>query len=55
MTMQLSAMNMPSDCVNHLELNIKKNNYVICHSPKRKISEPISIKIGRKRIRGEIQ
>ena len=38
---------------NHLALNIEKTNYVIFHSPNRKISEPISIKIGRKRIRGE--
>ena len=38
---------------NRLALNIEKTNYVIFHSPNRKISEPISIKIGRKRIRGE--
>ena len=38
---------------NRLALNIEKTNYVIFHSPKRKISESISIKIGRKRIRGE--
>ena len=28
---------------NRLALNIEKNNYVIVHSPNRKISEPISI------------
>ena len=38
---------------NRLALNIQKINYVIFHSPNRKISEPISITIGRKRIRGE--
>ena len=38
---------------NRLVLNIEKTNYVIFHSPNRKISEPISIKIGRKRIKGE--
>ena len=38
---------------NRLALNIEKTNYVIFHSPNRKTSEPISIKIGRKRIRGE--
>ena len=37
---------------NRLALNIEKTNYVIFHSSNRKISEPISIKIGRKRIRG---
>ena len=38
---------------NRLVLNIEKPNYIIFHSPNRKISEPISVKIGRKRIRGE--
>ena len=38
---------------NRLALNIEKTNYVIFHSPNRKISEPISIKIGRKRIKEE--
>ena len=33
---------------NHLALNIEKTNYVIFHSHNRKISGPISIKIGRK-------
>ena len=40
---------------NHLALNIEKRNYVIFHSPNRKISEPIFIKIIRKQIRGKIQ
>ena len=38
---------------NRIALNIEKNNYVIFHSPNRKSSELISIKIGRKQIRGE--
>ena len=38
---------------NRLALNIEKTNYVIFHSPTSKILEPISIKIGRKQIRGE--
>ena len=31
---------------NRLALNIEETNYVIFHSPNRKISESISIKIG---------
>ena len=36
--------------VNRLSLNISKTNYIIFHSTKMKISEDISIKIGRKHL-----
>ena len=38
---------------NHLALNIDKTNFVIFHSPQKKITEPVILKIGKKKIRNE--
>ena len=38
---------------NHLALNIDKTNFVIFHSPQKKITEPVILKIGKKTIRNE--
>ena len=38
---------------NHLALNTDKTNFVIFHSPQKKIAEPVILKIGTKKIRNE--
>ena len=38
---------------NHLALNIDKTNFVIFHSPQKKIVNPVILKIGKKKIRNE--
>ena len=38
---------------NHLALNIDKTNFVIFHSPQKKIVDPAVLKIGKKKICNE--